>query len=422
MKFMRKILDSKVFWLVVSVLISLSVWVYVTSVETVESTRTFRVRVDIVGEDALLNSRNMVVTDVDTSTVTIEIRGPRRVVNTLDDADLVAEADVSRLSQAAYTSLNYTIVYPTGTDRRNLTIVSRSKDTINFMVSKLTEKQIPVQGGFAGRVAAGYTAETPIFEPSTITVSGPEVYLKNIHHASVSFGEGQTVENTYSVEIGFELQDANNQPCSTTEISYDPVTIQATLPIMALKEVPLKVNILDWAGVTENDIKITYEPKSITLAGDSAVLAEINQIVLDTLDLSDFATEFTGTYPISYPNGLLNLTGVSEATITVQIVGLETKTFYLTEFEWIGLSEDQEIIPVSASVPVVIRGPASVLQLLQNEEILAEADLTNFKDRFGTYTIPLKITIPGYTNLGVIKPEEQQEYLIAITIERKEET
>ena len=119
MKKMRKIYDSKIFWLIVSFLISLSVWVYVTSVETVQATKTFRgVRVEFVGEETLLNSRDMVVTDPDATTVTVEIRGPRRVVNALDDSDLVAEVDVSRLTQAAYTSLNYTIVYPSGVDRR----------------------------------------------------------------------------------------------------------------------------------------------------------------------------------------------------------------------------------------------------------------------------------------------------------------
>lgn len=50
MKKISKILDSRLFWLVVSFLVSLSVWVYVTSVETVESIKTFRnIQVELVG-------------------------------------------------------------------------------------------------------------------------------------------------------------------------------------------------------------------------------------------------------------------------------------------------------------------------------------------------------------------------------------
>lgn len=422
MKKMRKIYDSKIFWLIVSFLISLSVWVYVTSVETVQATKTFRgVRVEFVGEETLLNSRDMVVTDPDATTVTVEIRGPRRVVNALDDSDLVAEVDVSRLTQAAYTSLNYTIVYPSGTDRRNLTVVSRSKDTINFMVSKLTKKQIPVLGGFEGKVASGYTAETPIFEPSIITVSGPEAYLKNIHHAYVTFGADQTVENTYSVETGFELQDSNYEACSTAEVSYEPVTIQATLPILAIKEIPLTVRLLEGAGATESNTRISIEPKSVTLAGDSAVLNEINQINLDTLDLTEFTSEYSNTYSIPIPNGLMNITGATEASVTVQIVGLETKTVYISDFVWVGLDEEYEVVPISSAIQVLLRGPSNVLAMIEAGQVRAEVDLTSLQGKVGNYFMPIKITIPGYSNVGAIQNNGEPDYTIAITLERKPE-
>ena len=37
MKITKKLSDSKIFWLIVSFLVSLSVWVYVTSVETLSA-------------------------------------------------------------------------------------------------------------------------------------------------------------------------------------------------------------------------------------------------------------------------------------------------------------------------------------------------------------------------------------------------
>lgn len=422
MKKMRKIYDSKVFWLVLSFLISLSVWVYVTSVETVQSTKVFRnVRVEIVGEETLLSTRDMVITDVDTNTVTVEIRGPRRVVNALDSEDLVAEVDVSKLGQAAYTSLNYTIVYPSGTDKRSLTVVSRSRDTINFMVSKLTTKQIPVQGGFEGKVGNGY-AETPIFEPSVITVTGPEAYLRNIHHAYVTFGADQTVDNTYSVETGFELQDANNEICPTAEISYEPLTIQATLPILALKEVPLNVGLLEGGGASEANTKVNIEPKYITLAGDSAILSEINQIFLDTIDLGEFLSDYTASYSIPIPNGVRNITGATEATVNLQIVGLETKTFYISNFTWIGLDEMYEALPISSSIPVVLRGRASTLNLITTDNIRAEVDLSSLSGKVGNYVLPVKVTIPNYSTVGPISVNGEPDYTVAVTIERKSDT
>ena len=69
---MTKLYNSKVFWLIISLLASMSLWIYVTGQETEEYKQTFRgVRVELIGEDILLNSRNMVITDLSTSTVTV---------------------------------------------------------------------------------------------------------------------------------------------------------------------------------------------------------------------------------------------------------------------------------------------------------------------------------------------------------------
>lgn len=422
MKRMNKLLDNKLFWLIISFLISLSVWVYVTSVETVESTKTFRnIQVDLVGEETLLNMRELVITDLDTPTVTVEISGPRRIVNALEATDLIAQVDVSKLSQTAYTSLNYTIVYPNGVDRRNLKIVSRSQDSVSFMVSKLTSKTVPVQGGFEGKAGSGYIQETPIFEPSTVTISGPEVYLRNVHHAYVTFGKDQTLESTYSVESGYTLMDADNQPCSNENISSSPDLIRATLPVLAVKEVPLVVGIQEGAGATSENTRITIEPKTIKLAGDSSVLAEINQIQLDTVDLTTFATKYIASYTIPVPNGIRNLSGTTEATASIEVLGLSVKEFYIDEFTWIGLDDGIEVIVESGQIPVLLRGPANLVSHITPYLIRAEADLSELMDGLGSHFITVRVTVPSMQSVGAIQEDGMPDYTVAIRLELKDE-
>ena len=70
---LKKLYDSKPFWMIVSLVTSLVIWVYVSTVDTEEFKQTFRgVRVELAGETLLRESRNLVVTDMDTSTVTLE--------------------------------------------------------------------------------------------------------------------------------------------------------------------------------------------------------------------------------------------------------------------------------------------------------------------------------------------------------------
>ena len=399
---MKKIYNSKAFWMIVSLLASLAIWVYVTSVETDESKTTFRgVKVELVGEDILRDSKNLVVTDMDTSTVTVEVVGPRRIIGSLSSDQLVAQVDVSKLSRAAYTSQQYTIVYPDGTDTSKLSENRRTPETINFMVSAQTSKSIQVRGSFDGSLAEGYTAEMPVFEPSTITITGSEAYLKDVEYAWVTFGK-ENVDSTYSVETGFTLMDANNEPCTTTGISFSTDVVTATLPLLTLKEVNLDVNIIEGAGATKANTKITIDPVSVTLAGDSALLAGMNKIILATIDLTDFNSTFTETYTIPIDNELKNTTGITKATVTVEIVGLETKTFRVTNFSCINATEGYEADIITESKEITLRGTPEALAQIKDENIRAVADLTDYKESTGTYMPQVKVYVDGFTDVGAI--------------------
>ena len=234
---LRKLYNSKAFWFLISLICSMIIWVYVASVETEEFKQTFRgVHVQLVGETLLRDSKNLVITDMDTSTVTVEVVGPRRIVGSLDSEKIFAQIDVSKLSRAAFTSQQYTVSFPDGTDTSNLTVTRKTPETINFMVSAQTTKSVQVRGSFDGSVAEGFTAEAPVFEPATITLSGPEAYLRNVDYAWVSFGK-ENVDSTYEAETGFTLMTADGTPASTTGITFSTDVVNARLPILMLKEI-----------------------------------------------------------------------------------------------------------------------------------------------------------------------------------------
>lgn len=415
---MRKLYNSRIFWLIIALLASLSLWIYVISQETEEYKQTFRgVKLELVGEDILLNTRNMVITDLNTSTVTLEVSGPRRIVGTWDSDDLVAQVDVSKLTQSAYTSLQYTVKFPDGVDTSSVKTRSKTPETVNFMVSAQTSKVIPVSGSFEGSVADGFTAEPPEFEPSTITVSGPEAYMRNVTRAWVEFGS-QEISSTYSTDVGYMLQDENGEECSTTGLTFSTDTVKATLRLLAVKEIPLTVDLISAAGASSTNTIVKVEPESITLAGDTSILSTINRISLTTIDLSDFESTTTGDYRIVYPDGLRNLSGSTAAHVTVEIVGLETRTFYVKNenMSCIHVTPGYTATVLSESLVVRLRGTNEQLQNISSDNIRAVADLTDYNTSVGQYMPTVKISVDGYTDVGALG-----DYAIAIEI-RKDET
>ena len=417
---LNKLYNSKAFWVIISLICSLAIWVYVASVETEEFKQTFRgVRVELVGETLLRDSKNLVITDMDTSTVTVEVVGPRRIVGSLDSDNIFAQIDVSKLSRAAYTSQQYSVIFPDGTDTSNLTVTRKTPETINFLVSAQTTKSIQVRGSFDGSIAEGYTAENVVFEPSVITLSGPEAYLRNIEYAWVSFGK-ENVDSTYEVETGYTLMTADNTPASTTGIMFSTEVVTATLPILTLKEINLGVNLIEGGGATAENTKVTIEPASISLAGDSKLLAGINKITLASIDLTDFTTSFSDTFMIPIDNELRNITGATEAKVTVEIVGLETKSFKVTNISCINVTEGFSAKILTESLVVTLRGNPESLAALKDENIRAVADLADMNESVGTYTPKVRIYVDGFTDVGAISPGGT-DYTVYIQLEKASE-
>ena len=410
---MRKLYDSRAFWVIVSLVTSLVFWIYVSSVETEEFKQTFRgVKVELVGESLLRDSKNLVITDLDTNTVTIEVVGPRRVVAGLDNDEIVAQVDVSKLSRSAYTSQQYTVVFPDGTETGSLSVTRKMPETVNFLISTQTSKSIQVRGSFDGTLAEGYTAETPVFEPSTITVMGSEAYLKNVEYAWVTFSK-ENVSSTYSVETGFTLMNAENEPCSTTGLTFSDDVVTATLPLLMLKEVKLDVNLIEGSGATAANTKVTIEPESVVLAGDSKLLEGMNKIVLATIDLTDFATSFEESYTIPLDNELTSTTGVTNANVTVEISGLETKAFKVSNISCTNVTDGFSANIITQNLDIMLRGDAETLAQIKDENIRAVADLTDMNESTGTYMPKVKIYVDGFKNVGAIG-----ENSITIEIER----
>ena len=412
---LRKLYNSKAFWFIISLVCSLVIWVYVSSVETEEFKQTFRgVQVHLAGETLLRDSRNLVITDLDTSTVTIEVVGPRRIVAGINPDQLYVQVDVSRLSRPAFTSQQYAVIFPDGTDTSNLTVTRKTPETINFMVSSMTSKSIQVRGSFDGSVAEGYTAESAVFEPSTITIYGPEAYLRNVDHAWVSFGK-ENIDSTFEVETGFVLRAADESPCSTTGITFSTDVVTARLPLLTLKDVKLDVNLIEGGGATLENTKVTIEPETITLAGDSKLLGGMNKISLATIDLTDFKTSFTETYTIPIDNELKNITGVTEAKVTVEIVGLESKVFRVSNLSFVNLTEGFVGEILTGSFSVTLRGAPEKLEQVRDENLRAVADLTDVKESTGIYMIKAKIYVDGFPDVGALRVNGA-DYTIAMRI------
>ena len=257
---MKKLYDSRAFWMIVSLLASITLWIYVSSVDKEEITRTFRgVKVELEGEDILRDSQNLVINGYGHQ------HRNCRAERAQEDNRLLGfrlyhcgyrrelHKPLGLYLQAVHVEIPGRVPIPAASPR-----AGRSPETINFMVSSQVQKTIQVRGSFDGELAEGYTAEMPVFEPSTIVIyRGRDLYQGRI----LCLGS-PSVRLRWTAPIRWRpalpLWTKGECPWSNTGITFSTDVVTATLPVLDLKEVKLDVNIIEGAGATTANTKITH--------------------------------------------------------------------------------------------------------------------------------------------------------------------
>lgn len=187
----------------------------------------------------------------------------------------------------------------------------------------------------------------------------------------------------------------------------------ATLPIVQLKEVQLTVDIIPGGGATEDDVTVEIDPLTITVSGEAADLAELDSISLGEIDLSTVFGTQTEKMPINLDASLTNVSGPAEATVTVRVEGLSTKTLEVDNIEIINKPAGYEADLVTQSCTVLVRGPQEALDAVTASQIRIVADLSDLDPSTGTRTVPVRVYLDGSSEVGVVGT-----YNVSISITR----
>ncbi len=417
-----KIIKSKTFYIVISCIASVILWMYVASYEnTTQNVTLTGLEVKYIGGEDILQDRNLLVTDKDVQDVTLTLLVKRSLVSQLTKDTVHVSVDLRDIRSRGVYEKVYTISYD-NVDEEDVIVTRRVPEYMTVNIDRMdVNPEVVVKGVFDGTIAEGYMSEPIVYSPETIEVSGPESLISRIAYAKVVI-DRENLTRTVSGVVEFTLVDRDGQTIESPEITTSVNEIEYTIPIVKVKDVALTVNLLSGGGATEDDAVVRIEPPTVSISGDAELLSGINQLQLGTIDLASFAQSATETFAIVLPNGVNNLSGEKEATVTVSIKGLETKRVITTNISFINVSDGYVPRPITQYKEVMIRGPKEIIDMISGSNIRIVGDLTDIGNAVGRYSVPTTVEILGYREVGVIGdnynvvvslevavPEEEQE-------------
>lgn len=373
-------MKSKLTSILLSLVIAFGLWLYVVTNVSQEADYTiYNVPVVMEGE-ALLNERNLMITAVSADDVDLTLSGNRSDLAKVNNGNIVLKVNLTEINEPTEKkALLYTPVYPSDVASNTLKIESGHPSNIYVTVEARRNKEVPVEVVWIGSTPDGFMSdrENKTLDYAFVNVVGPASVADQIQKAVIEVDLGEQRESI-SQDYRYTLCDGEGNPVDAELITTNVESIHLDVKIHQVKEVKLVADVVYGGGATQKNTTVSIEPEVIRVAGGGAVLEELGgQINLGKIDLSTIEKSQELTIPFSLPEGITNLSNITEAKVDVRFTGLLVKEFEVENIEAVNVPEGLEADIMEKKLTVVLRGPAADLMKITGEDITVRADFAN---------------------------------------------
>lgn len=401
----KKILDSKLLYALLAIVIAVALWFYVAAVENNDDDITIRgVPITFVNEEVLEESGLMISAGRDQK-ATLELSGPMTDLAKLnrEKEKISLTIDVGKITSPGEQTMAFDLDLPSAYES-SVTIQSWDPRNITFTVSRHIKKEIKVEGKFTGKLAEDYMRDEFEIRPGKIEISGIESEVNRVSHALVTVGGEEEFSTTFRGEMGFELIDFQGNVLSDVDVACSVETVSVTLPVIKTADVPLAVKWITGGGVTDVNKFVDFKisPSEITVSGAEEDLEPLTEILLGEIDLSGIIGSKTFVFDIPLAAELENISGTTKATVDVKIFGLSSKIMEVDNIRLDNVPDGFAAESVTKTLQVLVRGSMEDLDLILPINLRVVADLSKVDAASGRYTVPVKVYLDGTNDVGVV--------------------
>ena len=406
---------------ILSFLFAVILWLLVTNISDPVVPVQFRNVQVRLSNTNLITERGEVYSVLEDTDVipVVTVTAPRSVVDSLEQDNIVATADVADL-----TSVD-TVGIELSTNKYNNEIVSISGsiDAVRLNIEAKKTKAIALKVTTVGEVDDGYILGEAAAEQNQVRISGPESVVDSVSSAVAEVGVAGFT-SSISTNADIRLYDAEGNQVDTAGLTMNMTSVRVNVDIWPVREVPV---VWQTTGTPANGYmatgEILSEPSSVKIAGRSAVLNKVEAIEIpaEALDLTGAEESVTKTVDLRQylPSGVMladqNFTGSVAATAVVE--ALEETTVEIAPGD-IALTNvpdgytvrivgevDEETGEESEAAPLRIRfrGLRDELEGLQNAaavsprvDVGALLSAVTAADKSGLYTTTVALTVPEH--------------------------
>lgn len=408
-------MKSKLTSILLSLAIAFGLWMYViTSVSPGSEETYYNIPVVLDGE-ALLAERNLMITESSGNSATLVLSGNRSDLYKVNRENITLKANLSNILEEGTHAVTYSISYPGDVAQNAFEVLSQSPKYIYVTVERRLTKEVPVEVKWIGSTPEEFMSdrENKVLDYAYITVSGPASVADLIEKAIIEVDLTEQRESI-SQSYRYTLCDGEGNPVDAEQITTNVEEVRLDVKIQRVKEVQLQVDVTYGGGANADNTRIELSTDTIRLSGGEAVLEELGDtIILGKINLAEITKSQTLTFPITLPEGVTNLTGVTEVDATITFSGLSTREFTIEDIQMVNVPEGMEAELITEKLQIVVRGPTSLVVSLTEEDISVLVDLTGAEADTSTFKATVVFSDPS-TSAGALGT-----YSVSVIVQEK---
>jgi YbbR domain-containing protein len=282
--------------------------------------------------------------------------------------------------------------------------VSQNPEQVTVILDSIVSQSFPVDLVVTGNPPIGYQAQTPIFNPTVVRVTGAESLVSKVKQARIAL-DITNANQSITRDIPPVLLDAEGRVVNGLTLTPESVTV--TQPIVLLGGYRYVIV----RAVTVGQVSTGYRVTNIFVTPIGVVVFSSDPELVNNLpgyvetqpvDLTGKEDDFEILVDLNLPAGI-SVVGDSKVLVQVSIATVESSLAISLPVEVIGLSPGLAASVNPAVVNVILSGPVPVLNTLGPTDVRVVVDLTGFD--VGTYQFTPQVNIlPDRVTLSSILP------------------
>ena len=385
---------------ILSAIFAVVLWTVIVNVYDPTTSYTLRnVSVQLINTESLTD-KNYSYEIVEGGKISVYVSGPKSIVTNIKASDIVATADLSKISAFAdYVDIHVSVVK----DGQVLNNEATPKTSaVRLSIENRDTKTVNVVSEITGSAADGYAVVRRVLNPTSVKVTGPSSVIDNIDHAGISFDvTGATADVTGTADI--HLYDSDNNEINDSSVELTQTSVGYTAQVVRTKTVSIEVKTSGKPADGYRVSGVTLNRDSVVVYGDTNMLNSLDKIVIPASNINVDGLTENKVYKFGlsdYIDKSLTILDNARIEVTVRIesTGNKTITLNTSDIKVSGLETGMSYSFEDRTFSIDVEGSETAIAALDASAITMTADLSTY-NKSGIQSITLSVKLPDGVTL-----------------------